>query len=69
MLEFPKEKGFDASAEDSQVAVGMRKGDPDIEKVNKILAGISQDERTKLWTKQSRINLQQQIVMNKNRTY
>ena len=32
MLEFPKEKGFDASAEDSQVAVGMRKGDPDIEK-------------------------------------
>lgn len=69
MLEFPKENGFDASAEDSQVAVGMRKGDPDIEKVNKILAGISQDERTKLWTKQSRINLQQQIVMNKNRTY
>ena len=48
MLEFPKEKGFDASAEDSQVAVGMRKGDPDIEKVNKILAGISQDERTKI---------------------
>ena len=41
MLEFPKENGFDASAEDSQVAVGMRKGDPDIEKVNKILAGIS----------------------------
>ena len=26
----------------------MRKGDPDIEKVNKILAGISQDERTKI---------------------
>lgn len=48
MLEFPKENGFDASAEDSQVAVGMRKGDPDIEKVNKILAGISQDERTKI---------------------
>ncbi len=42
ILEFPKENGFDASAEDSQVAVGMRKGDPDIEKVNKILAGISQ---------------------------
>ena len=43
----------------------MRKGAPDIEKVNKILAGISQDERTRGMDQAIRINLQQQIVMNK----
>ena len=47
----------------------MRKGDPDIEKVNKILAGISQDERTKIMDQAIKDQPAQQIVMNKNRTY
>lgn len=48
MLEFSKEDGFQTNAEDVQVAVGMRKGDPEIAQVNQILAGISTDERTKI---------------------
>ena len=48
MLEFSKENGFQTNAEDVQVAVGMRKGDSDVEKVNEILATISSSERTKL---------------------
>ncbi|BCA86600.1 glutamine ABC transporter substrate-binding protein [Enterococcus saigonensis] len=48
MVEFDKDKGFKTNPEDVQVAVGMRKGDPDVVKVNEILAGISEDERTKL---------------------
>ncbi len=48
MVEFAKDKGFKTNPEDVQVAVGMRKGDPDVAKVNQILAGISEEERTKL---------------------
>jgi len=46
MLEFSKENGFQTNAEDVQVAVGLRKNDPMISKVNEILAGISAKERT-----------------------
>lgn len=45
MIEFSEENGFQTEPEDVQVAVGMRKNDPDVEKVNEILATISQDER------------------------
>lgn len=48
MVEFAEGEGFQTNPEDVQVAVGMRKGDPDIAKVNQILAGISQDERLKM---------------------
>lgn len=48
MIEFADDKGFKTNPEDVQVAVGMRKGDEDVAKVNGILAGISQDERTKV---------------------
>lgn len=48
MVEFAEGKGFKTNPEDVQVAIGMRKGDPNIAKVNEILAGISQDQRLKL---------------------
>ncbi|KAF1299133.1 amino acid ABC transporter permease [Enterococcus sp. JM4C] len=48
MLEFSAEDGFQTTPEDVQVAIGMRKGDPDQEKVNQILATISADERTEI---------------------
>ena len=49
MIEFADDKGFKTNPEDVQVAVGMRKGDSDVQKVNQILATISAKERTKLW--------------------
>lgn len=48
MVEFDEGAGFETNPEDVQVAVGMRKGDPDVEKVNEILAGISEEERVSL---------------------
>ncbi|MTD39972.1 ABC transporter permease subunit [Erwinia sp. CPCC 100877] len=48
MLEFSKENGFQTNAEDVQIAVGMRKQDPEITKVNDILAKISSKERTEI---------------------
>ncbi|MGM0126049.1 amino acid ABC transporter permease [Enterococcus sp. AZ194] len=48
MLEFSDEDGFQTTPEDVQVAIGMRKGDTDQEKVNEILATISPEERTKI---------------------
>lgn len=46
MLELEGKNGFQTNPEDVQIAVGMRKGDPDIQKVNQILSGISKDQRT-----------------------
>ncbi len=48
MLEFTGQNGFQTNPEDVQIAIGMRKGDPDIQKVNQILSGISQKERTEI---------------------
>lgn len=48
MLEFTGDNGFETNAEDVQIAIGMRKNDGDIQKVNEILSGISQDDRTAL---------------------
>lgn len=48
MLEFSDENGFQTTPEDVQVAIGMRKGDTDQEKVNAILATITPDERTQI---------------------
>lgn len=48
MVEFSPENGFQTNPEDVQVAIGMRKGDPLVQEVNQILAGISADERTAL---------------------
>ncbi|MGL5435573.1 MAG: ABC transporter permease subunit, partial [Lachnospiraceae bacterium] len=46
MIEFSEADGFQTSAEDTAVAIGMRKGDPDVETINSILADISKEERT-----------------------
>lgn len=48
MVEFDEGAGFQTNPEDVQVAIGMRKNDPDIVKVNEILAGISPEERLDL---------------------
>ncbi|WP_280737497.1 MULTISPECIES: ABC transporter permease subunit [unclassified Enterococcus] len=48
MVEFSEANGFQTNPEDVQVAVGMRKNDADLVKVNEILATISLDEQTAL---------------------
>ncbi|HIY57497.1 MAG TPA: ABC transporter permease subunit [Candidatus Tetragenococcus pullicola] len=48
MIEFEDGNGFETQAEDVQVAVGMRKNDPDVQKTNEILATIPQEERVKI---------------------
>ncbi|WP_134024605.1 transporter substrate-binding domain-containing protein [Lysinibacillus sp. YR326] len=42
------EKGFDTDISNTSIAVGLRKGDADLEKINEILKGISEDERQKI---------------------
>jgi len=46
MIEF--EEGFKADPVETAIAVGLQKGNPDLEKINEILAGISEEERQKL---------------------
>lgn len=48
MLEFSTENGFQTNAEEIQIAVGVRKADPETTKINQILSGISPEERTKI---------------------
>lgn len=48
MVEFEEGQGFEASDDDVAIAVGMKKGNPDIEKINEILAGISEEQRKAL---------------------
>lgn len=45
MVEFAPGKGFTASDDDVAVAVGLKKGNPDREKINEILAKIPDAER------------------------
>lgn len=45
MVEFAQGQGFQASDDDVAIAVGMKKGNADVAKINEILAGISEDER------------------------
>lgn len=48
MVEFAQGQGFEASDDDVAIAVGLKKGNPDREKINEILAGISEDQRLTL---------------------
>ena len=49
MIQFANGKGFVASDADVAVAVGLKKGNSElVGKINKILAGISEQERTQL---------------------
>ena len=40
--------GFEASPDDTETAVGLRKGSLLTEQINEILAGISEEERIQL---------------------
>lgn len=40
--------GFETSAEDTSIAVGLAKGGDLVDKINEILAGISEEERTQI---------------------
>ncbi|WP_068984180.1 MULTISPECIES: transporter substrate-binding domain-containing protein [Lysinibacillus] len=42
------EEGFDADISNTSIAVGLRKGDANLEKINEILKGISEDDRQKI---------------------
>ncbi|MEY9973686.1 putative lysine transport system substrate-binding protein [Lysinibacillus sp. RC46] len=42
------EKGFDTDISNTSIAVGLRKGDANLEKINEILKGISEDDRQKI---------------------
>lgn len=46
MVEFTD--GFKTSPEDTAIAVGIKKGSKDKEKINEILAGISEEEQTEI---------------------
>ncbi|MGE7114785.1 transporter substrate-binding domain-containing protein [Lysinibacillus sp. NPDC047702] len=39
------EEGFDTDPSNTSIAVGLRKGDADLDKINEILKGISEDDR------------------------
>jgi len=47
-IEFPAGNGFEASAEDTAIAVALIKGSDQKEAIDKILAGISTDDREQL---------------------
>ncbi len=48
MITFAEGKGFKTNPEDTQTAVGLRKGDKNLDKINEVLAGMSQAEQTKI---------------------
>lgn len=48
MVEFTEGQGFEASDDDVAIAVGLKKGNPDQEQINQVLAGISEDARKAL---------------------
>lgn len=48
MVVFAEGQGFEASDDDVAIAVGLKKGNPDREKINEILAGISEEQRLTL---------------------
>ncbi len=42
------EEGFDTDISNTSIAVGLRKGDANVDKINEILKGISEDDRQKI---------------------
>lgn len=48
MIAFAEGKGFEASEQDTSIAIGMKKGSEYKEKIDQILAGISEDTRAQL---------------------
>lgn len=50
MIDFAEGSGFETSSEDTTIAIGLRKNDPDEDKINQILGNISKQEREALMT-------------------
>ncbi|WEV60477.1 ABC transporter permease subunit [Streptococcaceae bacterium ESL0729] len=48
MIQFADGDGFATDPDDTQTAVGVRKGDEDLPTINQVLASISDDERTEI---------------------
>jgi putative lysine transport system permease protein len=48
MITFSEGNGFKTNPDDTQTAVGLRKGDKNLEKINEVLATMSQAEQTKI---------------------
>ena len=48
MVEFAEGQGFEASDDDVAIAVGLKKGNPDREEINRVLAGVSEEQRLTL---------------------
>ena len=48
MVEFAEGEGFVASDDDVAIAVGLKKGNPDVTKINEILAGVSEEQRIEM---------------------
>lgn len=51
MIEFKSGEGFKTNPEDTEVSVGMRKGDADLPKINEILSAIPESERQEIMDK------------------
>ena len=48
MVEFAEGQGFVASDDEVAIAVGLKKGNPDVTKINEILAGVSEEQRIEM---------------------
>lgn len=47
-IQFDEGQGFEASADDTAIAVGLQKGSPLLEQINEILSGIDEETRVQL---------------------
>ena len=63
MIPFDDGKGFQTSAADNAIAIGMKKGSPQVAEVNNILTDISQEERDQIM--EDAIGQQPEVVNNK----
>lgn len=57
-IEFEKGKGFETSAEDTSIAIGVKKNSDLTGKINEALKKISQEERDKLMQEMVRLNVE-----------
>lgn len=48
MIEFQKGQGFKTNPEDTQIAVGVRKNDPHLNKINEVIANISEKDQKEI---------------------
>ena len=65
MVEFADGQGFKTSDKDTAIAVGLKKDSDLKDKINKILAGISEDERQEIMNKRSTSRIRKIVVIDK----